>query len=128
MSHPVILIVDDDPTVCARLSRLLTEKGYWAVSCGNVAEALRFLRHAQDLPCMVLMDATVSDTDGTRFRNALSADARLRDIDVQVFGTSDGPGARPRNTGRSALRTSSVEQAAKLVESHCGRHTGPPSS
>lgn len=74
-----VLIVDDDPHVVMRISRLLKSHGYETHSAGSGAEALRVL---DTLLCqIVLTDWRMPDMDGL----ALCRYLRQRQVDAYVY-------------------------------------------
>ena len=67
-AHPV-LVVDDDPTTCSMLQRLLARQGWQVVAARNGREALARVRDAR--PSLVLLDLMMPEMDGFAFLDAL---------------------------------------------------------
>jgi DNA-binding NtrC family response regulator len=62
ISRPVLLVVDDEPIVCAVMSRLAEPVGFEVVACSSAAEAVATLsRRPAD---MAFVDLRMPDTDG----------------------------------------------------------------
>ena len=62
-----ILVVDDDPDIRDSLAEILADEGYRVSGAQNGRDALAFLR-AQKPPSLILLDMTMPDMDGWRFR------------------------------------------------------------
>ena len=62
MYRPVLLVVDDEPIVCAVMKRLAEPAGFEVVVCSSAAEAVETLvRHPAD---MAFVDLRMPDTNG----------------------------------------------------------------
>jgi two-component system KDP operon response regulator KdpE len=59
---PVILIVEDDETICNFISAVLTSNNYSVVKTGNGREALEM--NASRVPDLILLDLGLPDMDG----------------------------------------------------------------
>jgi len=81
---PVILVVDDDPSIRESLSSELRVNGYTTVSASNGQEGLRaFAAHAPDL---VLTDLAMPRSDGFELISAIRATSRTPIIVLSVRG------------------------------------------
>jgi two-component system KDP operon response regulator KdpE len=81
---PVILVVDDDPSIRDSLSTELRVNGYTTASASDGAEALRaFAAHAPDL---VLTDLAMPRSDGFELISAIRATSRTPIIVLSVRG------------------------------------------
>jgi len=81
---PVILVVDDDPSIRESLSSELRVSSYTTVSAGNGQEGLRaFAAHAPDL---VLTDLAMPRSDGFELISAIRATSRTPIIVLSVRG------------------------------------------
>ena len=81
---PVILVVDDDPSIRESLSSELRHSGYTTGSASDGAEALRaFAAHAPDL---VLTDLAMPRSDGFELISAIRATSRTPIIVLSVRG------------------------------------------
>ena len=94
---PHVMVVDDDPSMCAFLESFLDERGYHAVTVGNAQDAVK--RYQTDRPAAVILDMVMpGEMDGLA---ALAAFKKI-DHDVPIIVLS-GQG-----------RTTTVVQAMKL--------------
>jgi two-component system KDP operon response regulator KdpE len=81
---PVILVVDDDPSIRESLSSELRVSGYTTVSASNGQDGLRaFAAHAPDL---VLTDLAMPRSDGFELISAIRATSRTPIIVLSVRG------------------------------------------
>ena len=81
---PVILVVDDDPSIRESLSSELRVSGYTTVSASNGQEGLRaFAAHAPEL---VLTDLAMPRSDGFELISAIRATSRTPIIVLSVRG------------------------------------------
>jgi len=83
-----ILIVEDDPDVSASLVDVLSDQGYTIATAYNGKEALTYLRGAQTVPRVILLDVMMPVMDGYEFRELQRVDPHLSDIPV-VLLTAD---------------------------------------
>ena len=81
----VVLVVEDDPDIRATLCEALEDNGYTAVPAGNGVEALDYLRHTSDRPCLILLDLMMPVMDGQTFRAEQRADSTISEIPVVVI-------------------------------------------
>ncbi len=85
-----ILVVDDEPDVCAYLARLFEDNGY-AVSCaadGN--EAMQAVE--KEKPDLISLDLSMPNQSGVRFYRDLKAKPELSGIPVIFVTAVTGPG------------------------------------
>jgi len=69
VSHPSILVVDDDPSIRRIVSEILAMEEYEVATAPNGAEALLAVEH--DRPTLVLLDMRMPVLDGWGFVEAL---------------------------------------------------------
>jgi CheY-like chemotaxis protein len=97
--HPSLLLVEDDPRM-RELCKFAAERSgeFPAVEvAGDGAEALAMLdRPDVPLPDLILTDLSMPRVDGFEFVARMKQDARLRDIPIVMFTSSDLPGDRER--------------------------------
>ena len=79
MSHPSILVVDDDPSIRRIVSEILIMEEYEVATAPNGAEALVAVEHER--PTLVLLDMRMPVLDGWGFVQAL----RGRNIKVPIL-------------------------------------------
>jgi CheY-like chemotaxis protein len=69
-----VLVVDDDPEVCALIRRVLEDKGFRTSAASNGAAGLLAVK--QVAPALVLLDIDMPGTDGWGFLEQLDASPR----------------------------------------------------
>ncbi len=74
-----VLVVDDDDDVREVIKSILMLAGFDAVEAGGGAEGLRLLRSDKSIR-LVLLDLTMPEMDGWRFRHEQRSDPRLSQI------------------------------------------------
>ncbi len=79
-SKPLVLVVDDDPSVRDLMGRLLSKEGFRIVFAADGVEALRLARH--DLPDVITLDVMMPGLDGWAVLTTLKADPSTADIPV----------------------------------------------
>jgi signal transduction histidine kinase/DNA-binding response OmpR family regulator len=91
---PLILVVDDDPTVREVIGRFLERAGYSVVTASGGKEGLRL---AQELrPAAMTLDVMMPDLDGWTVLAAMKGDPTLADIPIVLMTIED-----ERNRGYS---------------------------
>jgi CheY-like chemotaxis protein len=85
-----ILIVDDEPDVCAYLDRLFREHGYQTNCARDGEEAGATV--AKEPPDLITLDLSMPNKSGVRFYRELKADESLRRIPVVLVTGVTGPG------------------------------------
>ena len=84
---PLILVVDDDPTVREVIGRVLERAGYSVVTANGGKEGLRL---AQELrPAAMTLDVMMPDIDGWTVLAAMKGDPRLADIPIVLMTILD---------------------------------------
>lgn len=89
MSHPRLLIADDDWFVSALLERILSAAGYEVVVVASGSEALQRLRVDKPFDT-VLLDRQMPGLDGMAVLKEMKAAPDLRDIPVVLQTAMDG--------------------------------------
>lgn len=87
-----ILLVEDDAAICDAMSELLVSEGYEVHCAMDGQQALDWLREAEPLPHLILLDLMMPVLDGIQFRLRQVAEDRLSDIPVVVM-SADTRGA-----------------------------------
>lgn len=93
-----ILVVDDEPDVCAYLSRLFQENGY-AVTCaadGNEA----FQAVGREEPDLITLDLSMPSKSGVKFYREIKSNPAFNHIPVVLVTGVTGPGGNPADTER----------------------------
>ena len=84
----MIVVVDDEETICETLKDVLEEEGYTVACALDGVEALSLLRGMTVLPRMVILDLLMPRMDGNAVLTTIRADPVLADVPV-VISTSD---------------------------------------
>ncbi|MGH7058663.1 MAG: ATP-binding protein, partial [Acetobacteraceae bacterium] len=87
VNGPLILAVDDDPTVLELLSRTLVREGYSVRTAGTGPEALPLARELR--PKLITLDVMMPSMDGWSVLTALKADPITRVIPVVMISIVD---------------------------------------
>ena len=77
-----VLVVDDDPDICAVLETFLCLADFDVITASNGRDALQKLCVTVILPSVILLDLMMPVMDGIEFRRHQQADMRIRDIPV----------------------------------------------
>jgi CheY-like chemotaxis protein len=83
---PVILFVEEDPTLLEITSFRLELLGYEVVKQQSAERALEWLR--EHLPTLIIVDHVLPGMDGIEFINRLSNDTRTSDVPVVFVSTN----------------------------------------
>ncbi len=84
---PVVLVVDDDPTVRDMTERFLTREGFSVVTADGGQEGLRLTRELH--PAAITLDVMMPDLDGWTVLAAIKGDPTLADIPVILMTILD---------------------------------------
>ncbi|MGH8634008.1 MAG: response regulator, partial [Burkholderiales bacterium] len=84
---PVVLVVDDDPTVRVVTERFLTREGYSVATADGGREGLRLTRELH--PAAITLDVIMPDLDGWTVLAAIKGDPTLADIPVILMTIMD---------------------------------------
>ncbi len=85
----VILVVEDDPEARASLEDLLRSEGYEVACAEDGRKGMAYLKTADPLPRLILLDLLMPHADGFHFREQQLRSAHLAGIPVVVM-TADG--------------------------------------
>ncbi len=80
---PLILAVDDDPSICLYLKHILETEGYAVLTAANGPTALELAK--RHLPNCITMDLLMPEMDGETTIHLLRQDPMTRDIPVVVI-------------------------------------------
>ncbi len=84
---PIVLVIDDDPTVHDLLQRFLSREGFRMVSATDGEEALRLAESLR--PAVITLDVMMPGMDGWSFLAALKANPVFEDIPVIMLTIVD---------------------------------------
>jgi signal transduction histidine kinase/DNA-binding response OmpR family regulator len=85
--EPLVLVIDDDPTVCDVTRRFLGREGFDVVTAKGGKEGLRLAKELH--PCAITLDVMMPDLDGWTVLAALKGDPELADIPVVLMTILD---------------------------------------
>jgi CheY-like chemotaxis protein len=95
-SNRVVLCVDDDAddreVVCYTISEI--DPSLKVEHAADGLEAIEYLAKAKEtdaLPCLVILDINMPRMDGKQTLAAIKKDAKLSELPVVVFSTSNNP-------------------------------------
>jgi two-component system nitrogen regulation response regulator NtrX len=83
-----ILIVDDDESIRASLAEVLLDEGYRVATAADGIEALDYLRHTPEAPCLILLDLWMPRLNGQGFREQQLANRDWLSIPVVVISAA----------------------------------------
>ena len=86
-ASPIVLVVDDDPTVRVVTERFLTREGFSVVTADGGREGLRLARELH--PAAITLDVMMPDLDGWTVLAAIKGDPGLADIPVILMTIMD---------------------------------------
>lgn len=81
---PIVLLVDDEVAVRDVLAWVIQGAGYMPLTAGGVEGFALLTEHADDV-ALVILDLSMHDMDGFRFRELQRAQPRLADIPTIVM-------------------------------------------
>ena len=93
VTHPSVLLVDDDVDIRQALAEVLADEGFTVHAAENGRVALDWLRNNGSngsRPCVVLLDLMMPVMDGRSFLAARDADPSLSAIPVLVISAETG--------------------------------------
>ena len=124
---PVILVVDDDPSIRDSLSRELRAAGYTTIAAADGAEGLGSFQSRS--PDLVLTDLAMPRSDGFDLIGAIRATSRVPIIVLSVRG-ADPDKVRALDLGADDFVTKPFSLAELLarVRAQLRRTTGTPST
>jgi len=85
---PVVLVVEDEPSIQELISVGLTRHGHTVRCATNAAEALRHVNEA--LPDVILLDWMLPDISGPEIARRLRADSRTREVPIIMLTARAG--------------------------------------
>jgi FixJ family two-component response regulator len=106
-SSPLVLVVDDDPSVRKSLTRLLVSADYRVETFGSAQEFLA--RGPHEGPCCLVLDVRMPGLTGIQLQETLAAAGRRMSI-VFVTGHADVP------TSVKAMKAGAVDLLTKPVD------------
>jgi len=80
VAYPLILFVDDDPSLRVALREIFEFSGYAVVTATSASEALHILRSEPARPSLIISDILMEGIDGYQFFHIVKAEETWRDI------------------------------------------------
>lgn len=78
-----MLVVDDSPTICAVLGKMLHQDGYAVLKATDGAEAIELAR--RERPALIFLDVVMPGTNGFAVLRTLRHDPLTRDIPIVMI-------------------------------------------
>jgi CheY-like chemotaxis protein len=110
----MVLVLDDEEEARTFLVRILEFEGFRALGFPNGAEALDYLKKAQE-PCLIVLDINMPVMNGPQFRSALLGESRLAKIPVVVVTAFDPPVATVLSAVRVFRKPVDIDAFIKVV-------------
>lgn len=117
---PLILVVDDDPDVCALLQRSLSAEGYEVETVLDGYLALAFC--TKRVPALVLLDLMMPQMDGEHFAVALRAQLREATPPIVLVSASQIRDQVASSVGAAGMieKPFDLEELHETVAQLCG--------
>ena len=111
MTKPMVLIIEDDPTVSGLLETLMQMEGYDTVIAADGLEGL--LKAEFRRPSVILLDVMMPNVDGERVLDELRNRPDFRDVPVLIVtGRADAHHAFDEIVGRDNVIPKPFDAAA----------------
>jgi CheY-like chemotaxis protein len=116
-----VLLIDDEPDVCAAYSMLLDMEGMEVMTALNGKDAL--LKAKSRVPDVIICDYMMPGMDGLEVCRTIRADATLRDVTIILWSAARGVDA----AGLADLiieKPVRIEEFAQVIRQSIARRTG----
>ncbi len=122
-----VLIVDDDPTICAAYDQILRSRGYGVATAGSRADALMQIDRLDGMVDVLVIDITLPDADGTALAREIIERIGLRPA-LYVSGWSEEFWDLSDAPGRWLVmqKPIPIPRLIAAIEYLAGRRTRPP--
>jgi CheY-like chemotaxis protein len=117
----LVLLIDDEPDVCAAYSMLLDMEGMEVMTALNGKDAL--LKAKSRVPDVIICDYMMPGMDGLEVCRTIRADATLRDVTIILWSAARGVDA----AGLADLiieKPVRIEEFAQVIRQSIARRTG----
>jgi CheY-like chemotaxis protein len=117
----LVLLIDDEPDVCAAYSMLLDMEGMDVMTALNGKDAL--LKAKSRAPDVIICDYMMPGMDGLEVCRTIRADATLRDVTIILWSAARGVDA----AGLADLiieKPVRIEEFAQVIRQSIARRTG----
>lgn len=119
--RPLILIVDDTPTILSILSESLADR-YEIATATSGAETWSLLERR--VPDLVLLDILLPDTSGYEICARMKEDARFREVPVIFVTAIDEPGEKAKGFALGAVDYITKPVYVAELQARIGLHIG----
>jgi signal transduction histidine kinase len=121
---PVVLIVDDDPSIRGAIARALTNARYRVITAANGIEALELLR--TERAHLIILDLMMPRMDGIEFRVHQARDPRLAAIPTLVITAFEklGEGMSQFEPQACIQKPFRIRELVSLVDRVVGERAG----
>lgn len=116
--HDMVLVLEDEEEARTFLVRILEFEGFKALGFPNGAEALDYLKKAQE-PRLIVLDINMPVMNGPQFRSALLGESRLAKIPVVVVTALDPPVAACLSVVRVFRKPLDIDAFIRVVRQIC---------
>jgi twitching motility two-component system response regulator PilG len=122
--QPVVLVVDDSPTIRKLVAMTMEKNGYQVVVAADGYEAVDRIRD-RGVPALILLDITMPGMDGYQLCKLLRQNRDTAKVPIVMLSGKDGFFSKIR--GRMAGSTEYItkpfqpETLVKVVAKYCGR-------
>jgi len=122
-----VLIVEDDDAIADALASLIEDAGHVALSARDGRAALEALR-AGGRTCAIVLDLTMPQMNGWRFRQEQLRDPALATVPVIVCTADSDAEARARELGAAGWVRKPIDpgRLLALLAEHCGGDASRP--
>lgn len=122
---PLIMIIDDSPTICRVLESITRREGYRAISFPDGFAAMQWLASPVGVvPSLILLDLLMPRMDGISVLRYLKKKPALADIPAIVLtgceGTIDRLKARLAGASEYVVKPFTTRQIVALLQTHLG--------
>jgi DNA-binding NtrC family response regulator len=123
-----VLIVDDDPAICAAYDQILRSRGYEVATAGSRADALSQIDRLDGMVDVLIVDITLPDADGTELAREIIERIGLRPA-LYVSGWSEEFWNLSEAPGRWLVmqKPIPIPRLIAAIEWLAGKRTRPPS-
>lgn len=122
-----VLVVDDDPTICAAYDQILRSRGYGVATAGSRADALAQIDRLDGMVDVLIIDITLPDADGADLAREIIERIGLRPA-LYVSGWAEEFWNLSEAPGRWLVmqKPIPIPRLIAAIEWLAGRRTNPP--
>ncbi len=96
-SAPLVVLIDDDPSVRESLGALMTQRGYRVVAASSGVGGISLVWSLEERPFAVVVDVMLPDMDGFEIASRLYNGQRSRGVHLILITTPHGLKDRRKN-------------------------------